>query len=140
MKISIIYKVVNGLLKCYMEKQCANSLFFGLSNRLNFDGNTRRPVKFCLNFYLSSYYRMFFQILHLSFGRRPIMLSCFVVLIMGSIGVAFGPQKSIGNLASYIVYTLSRFSIALGTRGIFVTGFVLGWNRNFNVISKYLIK
>ena len=83
---------------------------------------------------------MFFQILHLSFGRRPIMLSCFVVLIMGSIGVAFGPQKSIGNLGSYIVYTLSRFSIALGTRGIFVTGFVLGWNRNFNLISKDLIK
>jgi hypothetical protein len=45
------------------------------------------------------------------------MLSSFVLLIMGSFGVAFGPQKSFGVLGSYIIYTISRFTIALATRG-----------------------
>jgi OCT family organic cation transporter-like MFS transporter 4/5 len=60
------------------------------------------------------------------FGRRPIMLSSFIMIIIGSIGVAFGPQESFGTLASYIIYAISRFIIACGTRGINVTGFVLG--------------
>ncbi len=54
------------------------------------------------------------------------MLSSFIMLIVGSIGVAFGPQESIGPLGSYIIYMISRFIIACGTRGINVTGFVLG--------------
>lgn len=60
------------------------------------------------------------------FGRRPIMLSSFIMLIVGSVGVAFGPQEPIGVLGSYIIYMISRFIIACGTRGINVTGFVLG--------------
>lgn len=39
---------------------------------------------------------------------------------------AFGPQDSIGVTPSYVVYTIGRFLIAVGTRGINVTGFVLG--------------
>jgi len=54
------------------------------------------------------------------------MLLGVVALMFGSIGVAFSPQQSIGTLTSYILYTMSRFLIAIGTRGIFVTGFVLG--------------
>ena len=54
------------------------------------------------------------------------MLSSFVMMLLGSIGVAFGPQKSIGLVGSYIIYMISRFIIACGTRGINVTGFVLG--------------
>ena len=54
------------------------------------------------------------------------MLSSFVMMLIGSIGVAFGPQKSIGVVGSYIIYMISRFIIACGTRGINVTGFVLG--------------
>ena len=60
------------------------------------------------------------------FGRRPIMLSSFVMIIIGSLGVALGPQEKFGSLASYILYAISRFIIACGTRGINVTGFVLG--------------
>lgn len=60
------------------------------------------------------------------FGRRPIMLSAFIMLIIGSIGATFGPQESFGTLASYLIYATSRFLIACGTRGINVTGFVLG--------------
>lgn len=48
------------------------------------------------------------------------------MMILGGIGVAFGPQESIGTLPSYIIYIVSRFIIACGTRGINVTGFVLG--------------
>lgn len=54
------------------------------------------------------------------------MLSSFIMIIVGSIGVAFGPQENFGTLASYIIYAISRFIIACGTRGINVTGFVLG--------------
>jgi MFS transporter, OCT family, solute carrier family 22 (organic cation transporter), member 4/5 len=54
------------------------------------------------------------------------MLSSFIMMIVGSIGVAFGPQTSYGSLPSYIIYLVSRFIIACGTRGINVTGFVLG--------------
>ena len=54
------------------------------------------------------------------------MLSSFIMMIVGSIGVAFGPQDSFGTIPSYIIYNISRFIIACGTRGINVTGFVLG--------------
>lgn len=60
------------------------------------------------------------------FGRRPIMLSSFIMLIIGGLGVAFGPQEAFGTWPSYIIYAVSRFIIACGTRGINVTGFVLG--------------
>lgn len=60
------------------------------------------------------------------FGRRPIMLSAFIMLIAGSAGAAFGPQDAFGPLSSYFIYAVSRFLIACGTRGINVTGFVLG--------------
>lgn len=61
-----------------------------------------------------------------SFGRRPIMLSSFLLIIIGGFGSAFGPQKAFGPLISYIIYAICRFLIAVGTRGINVTGFVLG--------------
>ena len=48
------------------------------------------------------------------------------MITLGSIGTTFGPQKIFGSLVSYIIYAISRFLIACGTRGINVTGFVLG--------------
>ena len=54
------------------------------------------------------------------------MLSSFIMIIIGSAGVAFGPQDSFGSTYSYAIYAVSRFIIACGTRGINVTGFVLG--------------
>ena len=42
------------------------------------------------------------------------MLSSFIMIIIGSIGVAFGPQESFGSLTSYIIYAVSRFIIACG--------------------------
>lgn len=58
------------------------------------------------------------------------MLSSFLMLILGGLGVAFGPQESFGTWPSYIIYAVSRFIIACGTRGINVTGFVLGTSDN----------
>ena len=54
------------------------------------------------------------------------MLSSFILIIIGGFGAAFGPQKSFGALTSSIIYAFCRFLIAIGTRGINVTGFVLG--------------
>ncbi len=54
------------------------------------------------------------------------MLSAFVLIIVGSFGTAFGPRLSLGITASFLIYAGSRFLIACGTRGINVTGFVLG--------------
>lgn len=54
------------------------------------------------------------------------MLSAFVLIIAGSVGTAFGPRLGLGVMGSYVIYTASRFLIACGTRGINVTGFVLG--------------
>lgn len=60
------------------------------------------------------------------FGRRPIVLFSFLLIIVGGIGVTFGPQKSYGASASYVVYAFSRFLIAIGTRGINLSAYVLG--------------
>lgn len=60
------------------------------------------------------------------FGRRPIMLISFILILTGFIGSTFGPQKSLGFVASYTIYSVSRFLIACGTRGINETGYVLG--------------
>jgi MFS transporter, OCT family, solute carrier family 22 (organic cation transporter), member 4/5 len=54
------------------------------------------------------------------------MLSSFILIIIGATGAAFGPQDQFGVTISYIIYALCRFLIACGTRGINVTGFVLG--------------
>ena len=54
------------------------------------------------------------------------MLSSFVMIIIGGLGATFGPQRAFGPIPSYVIYAISRFIIACGTRGINVTGFVLG--------------
>ncbi len=61
------------------------------------------------------------------------MLASLMMIVLGSIGVAFGPQKSFNKMVNYIIYTICRFFIACGTRGINVTGFVLGINFKINL-------
>jgi hypothetical protein len=53
------------------------------------------------------------------------MLLSFVFLIFGYTGSAFGPQRHFGFMTSYVIYVLSRFLMACGTRGINETGYVL---------------
>ena len=54
------------------------------------------------------------------------MLSSFILILVGAVGSVLGPQQSFGFLPSYLIYALSRFLIATGTRGINETGYVLG--------------
>jgi hypothetical protein len=56
------------------------------------------------------------------------MIVGYLLIIFGSFGTAFGPQKSIGVIPSYSLYALFRFLTAAGTRGVNVIGFVLGIN------------
>lgn len=53
------------------------------------------------------------------------MLLAFVLLTIGFTGMAVGPQESLGFVFGYTVYTISRFLMACGTRGINETGYVL---------------
>jgi hypothetical protein len=53
------------------------------------------------------------------------MLLSFIWLLLGFAGSALGPQKSFGFTISYIIYAVSRFIMACGTRGINETGYVL---------------
>lgn len=63
----------------------------------------------------------------LRYGRRPIMSICIILMACTGFICAFFPQKDLfGFWPSYIVYTISRFILACSTRGIAVTGFVLG--------------
>jgi hypothetical protein len=50
----------------------------------------------------------------------------FVLMTLSSFLCAFGPQKSFGFWPSYIIFILARFLLACSTRGISVSGFVLG--------------
>ena len=53
------------------------------------------------------------------------MIVGYLLIIFGSFGAAFGPQKSIGVIPSYSLYAFFRFLTAAGTRGVNVIGFVL---------------
>lgn len=59
------------------------------------------------------------------FGRRPIMLSSFILFIIAASGAAFGPQESFGFEISFGIYAFSRFVIAGANRGINDVAFIL---------------
>lgn len=54
------------------------------------------------------------------------MMVSYTLILTGAIGSAFGPQQDyFGFVISYAIYAFSRFLIAVGTRGINETGYVL---------------
>jgi hypothetical protein len=71
------------------------------------------------------------------------MLTSFGLILTGAVGSAFGPQECFGFWISYAIYSVSRFLIAVGTRGINETGYVLALelvgskNRTYAAIGKY---
>ncbi|CAF0834845.1 unnamed protein product [Adineta steineri] len=67
-----------------------------------------------------------FGILADKYGRRPIMSVSFILLTASGLLCAYGPHAALGFWPSYIIFVLSRFLIACATRGISVSGFVLG--------------
>jgi hypothetical protein len=50
----------------------------------------------------------------------------FILMSVSGFICAFGPQPKYGFWPSYIIFTIARFLVACATRGISVSGFVLG--------------
>jgi hypothetical protein len=50
----------------------------------------------------------------------------FILMSISGLLCTFGPQPKYGILSSYIIFTIARFLLACSTRGISVSGFVLG--------------
>jgi len=84
----------------------------------------------------------------LRFGRRPVLLYSFLFIIIGSFGSALSINEHENFLKGYLFYSFSRFLTGVGTRGINVTGYVLGncgslllsfsWTWYFKINSKAL--
>ena len=60
------------------------------------------------------------------YGRRPVMGVSFILMTISVFLCAFGPQTRYGFWKSYTIFVVARFLIACATRGISVSGFVLG--------------
>ncbi|CAF0726177.1 unnamed protein product [Adineta steineri] len=69
---------------------------------------------------------LLFGILADKYGRRPIMGASFLLMFIAGIICALAPEELIGKGTSYPVFALGRFLLACATRGIAVTGFVMG--------------
>ena len=50
----------------------------------------------------------------------------FILMTVSGFLCAFGPQPIYGFWPSYIIFIVARFLLACSTRGISVSGFVLG--------------
>lgn len=50
----------------------------------------------------------------------------FIVITLASFMCAFAPQKGFGFEISYAFFILGRFLLSCATRGIALTGFVIG--------------
>jgi MFS family permease len=60
------------------------------------------------------------------YGRRPIMGVSFFLITLASFICAFAPQQELGFEISYAFFVFGRFLLACATRGIALTGFVIG--------------
>ena len=79
-----------------------------------------------------------FLILLYRYGRRPIMSVSFILMTFSGFLCAFGPQAVFGFWPSYIIFIIARFLLACSTRGISVSGFVLGSELGMN--QNYMIR
>lgn len=50
----------------------------------------------------------------------------FILMSISGFLCTFGPQASFGVWPSYVIFVFARFLLACSTRGISVSGFVLG--------------
>ena len=50
----------------------------------------------------------------------------FILMAVSGFLCAYGPQPSFGFWGAYIIFVIARFLLACSTRGISVSGFVLG--------------
>ncbi|CAF0770190.1 unnamed protein product [Adineta ricciae] len=69
---------------------------------------------------------IFFGVLADKYGRRPVMSVSFILISIAGFLCAYGPRQSQGFLTSYTIFVIARFLLACATRGVSVSGFVLG--------------
>ncbi|CAF1264627.1 unnamed protein product [Adineta steineri] len=67
-----------------------------------------------------------FGILSDKFGRRPVMGASFIVITLAAFMCALAPHPKLTFEISYAFFILGRFLLACGTRGVALTGFVIG--------------
>ncbi|CAF4867430.1 unnamed protein product [Rotaria socialis] len=67
-----------------------------------------------------------FGILSDRYGRRPIMGISFCIISVASFICAIAPQENLGFQWSYALFILGRFLLACASRGVALTGFVIG--------------
>lgn len=60
------------------------------------------------------------------YGRRPIMGVSFFLMFIAGVICALSPHDLIGYGTSYPSFAIGRFLLACATRGIALTGFVMG--------------
>lgn len=112
----------------------ARNIFQWLSYRFYYSWTTRRQVFYIFIWVIKN--RFFDQMWNfIRFGRRPVLLYSFLFLIIGSFGSALAINERENFLKGYLFYSLSRFLTGVGTRGINVTGYVLGNHGHFLISS-----
>ncbi|CAF3367192.1 unnamed protein product [Rotaria socialis] len=67
-----------------------------------------------------------FGVLSDRYGRRPIMGISFCIISVASFICAIAPQENLGFQWSYALFILGRFLLACASRGVALTGFVIG--------------
>ncbi|CAF2083479.1 unnamed protein product [Rotaria magnacalcarata] len=67
-----------------------------------------------------------FGVLSDRYGRRPIMGISFCIISVASFICALAPQENLGFQMSYALFILGRFLLACASRGVALTGFVIG--------------
>ena len=69
------------------------------------------------------------------FGRQPIMGISFLIMSFAGFLCALAPQEKLGFDMSYTLFTFGRFLLACATRGIALTGFVIGTRSKASISS-----
>lgn len=69
---------------------------------------------------------LIFGMLSDRYGRRPIMGVSFILITIASFMCAFAPNARLGFRMSYGLFVVGRFLLACATRGVALTGFVIG--------------
>ena len=66
------------------------------------------------------------------FGRRPVMGVSFLLITFAGLMYAFAPQRGFRFEISYAFFVLGRFLLSCATRGVALTGFVIGTSNDEN--------
>ncbi len=69
---------------------------------------------------------LIFKIINKRLGQRPVLITSLLLILVGFCALSFGPQKIFGTQLSYLILVSGRFSIAMGSYGVSINGYLLG--------------